>query len=90
MQATHSARDFGINDQWKVSKDWTLIRKTRDGHVEELERGVLSYDLCEDGLLLCDGSRISLRHPDGTRQELAKDQFISQILAVPVTTAAKP
>jgi len=89
MQATHSARNFGINEQWKASKDWTLIRKTKDGRAEELEKGVLSYDLCEDGsLLLCDGSRIFMRSPDGTRQELAKDQFISQVLAVPVATAA--
>lgn len=89
MQATHFARDFGINDQWKVSKAWTLIRKTKAGQIEEVEKGVLSYDLCEDGsLLLCDGSRIFLRHPDGTRQELAKDQFISQVLAMPHAEAA--
>jgi hypothetical protein len=44
----------------------------------------LNFDLCDDGsLLFTDGNRVFARTSDGTKRELAKDQFISQVMAVP-------
>ena len=69
---------------WRVSRSWTLVRKPADGGLEVMEKGVLTFDLCDDGsLLFTDGSRVVLREPDGKKQELLKDQFISQVLAIP-------
>lgn len=85
MHARRAKDLFGLNGKgWKVSRSWTLIRKPPEGELEVIEKAVLTFDIFDDGSLLCtDGSRIFLREPDGGKTELLRDQFISQVLAMP-------
>lgn len=69
--------------QWKAPRSWELIRRTEAGEIDVLERGVLTFDLCENGsVLFSDGRRIVLRAATGAKKELLKDEFISQVLSV--------
>lgn len=69
---------------WKVSRSWTLVKKSLDGRVENIADGVLTFDLCDDGsLLYTNGHRVFFRSGTGQSQELLKEQFISQVLAFP-------
>ncbi len=72
---------LGRND-WRIPRSWTLIQRSPSGENKVLEEGVLTFDLAGNGaLLVSDGSRIWRRQPDGSKQELAKAEFISQVLA---------
>ncbi|HKF20339.1 MAG TPA: hypothetical protein VKE93_02155 [Candidatus Angelobacter sp.] len=74
---------------WKVSRSWTLVKKPTTGAVESIATGVLTFDLCGDGsILYSNGNRIFARTPDGETEEILKEQFISQVLALP--TAPQP
>lgn len=69
--------------RWRPPNSWTLVQRTVDGQIRVIEKGVLTFDLVKDGsVIFSDGTRILLRHPDGSREELLKDEFISQVLAV--------
>lgn len=67
---------------WKVSRSWTLVKKSPDGRIENIADGVLTFDLCDDGsLLYTNGNRVFARSGTGQPRELLKEQFISQVLA---------
>jgi hypothetical protein len=84
LHARQAADTFSPGKEWKAGRSWTLIKRTAAGEIEVLEKGVLAFDLCEDGtVVFTDGNRIVSRTPDGNKEELAKDQFISQVLAIP-------
>jgi hypothetical protein len=85
MQAQRDAEKSAERDrEGLVAKSWELIKKTGNGELQVLERGVLSFDLCDDGaIVFTDGSRVFLRQPDGKKEKLAEDRFISQVIAVP-------
>ncbi len=69
---------------WKVSRSWTLIKKSPEGHIESIAEGVLTFDLCDDGsLLYTNGNRVFFRSGSGQTHELLKEQFISQVLFFP-------
>jgi hypothetical protein len=85
IQAQRDAQQSAERDrEGLVARSWELIRKSGGGEPEVLERGVLSFDLCDDGAIVyTDGSRVFLRQPDGKKEKLADDKFISQVIAVP-------
>jgi len=69
---------------WKVSRSWTLVKKPADSAMESIATGVLTFDLCGDGsILYSNGNRIFARTPDGETEEVLREQFISQVLALP-------
>lgn len=85
LHARQAGDIFSSGKEWKAGRSWTLIKRTAEGEVKILEKGVLTFDLCNDGtVVFTDGNRIVSRTSDGNKQELAKDQFILQVLAVPV------
>ena len=90
MQAQRDAEKSAERDrEGLVAKSWELIRKTGSGEIQVLERGVLSFDLCDDGaIVFTDGSRVFLRQPNGSKEKIAEDKFISQVIAVPSTPTA--
>jgi hypothetical protein len=85
MQAQRDAEKSSERDrEGLVAKSWELVRKSGSAEPEVLERGVLSFDVCDDGAIIyTDGSRIFARDPDGKKEKLAEDKFISQVIAVP-------
>jgi len=87
MQAQRDAE--GLFERGKdglVARTWELLKKPAAGEaqIQILERGVLSFDIRGDGsIVYTDGSRIFLLDAARAKTLLAKDQFISQVLAVP-------
>jgi len=90
MQAQRDAEKAADRDrEGLVSKKWELVRKSGDAEPQVVHRGVLSFDLCADGsIVFTDGARIFRLQPDGSKEMLGKDQFISQVLALPVDLQA--
>jgi hypothetical protein len=82
--ATHAPGAFlNPHKQWKVPRSWELVRRTETGEIEVLDRGVLTFDLLENGsVLFSDGHRIVLRDENGAKKELLKDEFISQVVSL--------
>ena len=85
---SHALRPQGnliaSGNDWKTPKSWTLIKRTAQGEITVLEKGVLTFDLFPNGaILFSDGKRVMLRDVQGVRKELLKDEFISQVLAFP-------
>jgi len=71
----------GPNKDWIAPRSWSLVRKTNAGEIEVLEKGVFTFDLAENGIVLfTDGKRVVQRNKDGAKKELLRDQFISQVL----------
>jgi hypothetical protein len=87
MQAQREAQLVpGRDREGLVAKNWELLKKSPAGEAEVLQRGVLSFDLCGDGTIVyTNGSSIALVNPDGEKEDLGKDQFISQVLVIPAT-----
>lgn len=69
---------------WKVSRPWTLIKKSPNGQIEDIAGGVFTFDLCDDGsLLYTNGNQVFFRSAGSQPQEVLKNQFISQVLSFP-------
>lgn len=85
MQAQQEAAHVSERDrEGLVARSWELIKKSPGGELQVMEKGVLSFDLCDDGsIVFTDGSHIYLLRPDGKKEELVKDSFISQVVALP-------
>jgi hypothetical protein len=85
MQAQRDAEGlFEREKDGLVAKTWELVKKPPQGDPQVLERGVLSFDICGDGsILYTDGSRIFFLRAGGSKETLGKDEFISQVLALP-------
>ncbi|HEY1860804.1 MAG TPA: hypothetical protein VGG61_10640 [Gemmataceae bacterium] len=65
-----------------VPKSWELIRRKEDKE-EVIAKGVLCYDLFEDGsVLYSNGGAIYRAHHQGSVERLAKDALIEQVVAV--------
>jgi len=66
-----------------VPKNWELVRQRPDGSLETIARGVLSFDLYEDGgVLYSNGSAVYRLRPEGQTERLAKDSLIEQVVAL--------
>lgn len=69
-----------------VPKNWELVRHANGGTSDVIARGVLSFDLCDDGsVLFSNGSAVQHCSSDGNVQVLAKDAFIQQVIAISAT-----
>lgn len=84
MQAQRDAEHSAQRDrEGLVARSWELVKKPVSGDLQLIARGVLSFDLCEDGsIVFTDGSHVHLLQPDGKKDELVQDQLISQVIAV--------
>ena len=67
-----------------VPKSWELIRRRKDSNAEEVvAKGVLCYDLYQDGsVLYSNGGGIYRVDLKGSTERLAKDALIEQVVAV--------
>jgi hypothetical protein len=66
-----------------VPKNWELVRQRPGGSVETIARGVLSFDLYDDGgVLYSNGSAVYRLGPEGKTERLAKDSLIEQVVAL--------
>lgn len=66
-----------------VPKTWELIRQKPDGSVDSIAKGVLSFDLYDDGsVLYSNGSAVYRLSPQGKTDRLAKDSLIEQVVAL--------
>ncbi len=85
MQAQREAQNVpGRDREGLVARSWELVKKSAGGELEVIEKGVLSFDLCDDGsVVFTDGSHVYLLQPGGKKEQLLKDQFISQVIALP-------
>lgn len=65
-----------------VPSSWELIR-SRDGSGQEvLAKGVLSYDLCGDGVVYSNGSTVTHRFGSGDVSQLATGRMIERVVSV--------
>jgi hypothetical protein len=66
-----------------VPKNWELVRQQPDGATEIIAKGVLSFDLYDDGgVLYSNGSAVYRLGPDAKTERLAKDSLIEQVVAL--------
>jgi len=66
-------------DEGCIPADWVLMRRTVDGHFEEVHKGVADYDFDGDALVYTDGRRI-IRLEGGKREVLHKAVFIPRVV----------
>lgn len=64
-----------------VPDTWQLVRRAESGEETILARRVVSYDVCDDGIVYTDGSMISLRRKNGEVTEIGRDRFIERVVA---------
>ena len=85
MQAQQDAAHTPERDrEGLVTRSWELMKKAPGGELQVIEKGVLSFDLCENGsIVFTNGSQVYLLQRDGTKEALLKDSFISQVVALP-------
>jgi len=93
MVSAQNAQQPGEEAPDLVPRSWELVRRTPDGQEEVLAKGVLAYDLVEDGsLVYSNGSAIFLRRPDGQRERLVVERLIERVVwldsATPPRTSA--
>jgi hypothetical protein len=62
-----------------VPSDWELVRINASG-TECCARGVASFDVCDDDLVYTNGSSIYRLSRDGSKQRMAKGQYIEKIM----------
>lgn len=67
-----------------IGPDWKLVRRGVDGAETIVAERVLHFDLCPQGVLYTNGSRVWLLAPDGTTMRLATGQIIERVAALPV------
>lgn len=80
---TRKAMGRSNKEQALVGSDWKLIRRSADGTETVLADRVVHFDLCDDGgILLTNGSRVTLLAPDGTKTELARGKLIERVAIV--------
>jgi hypothetical protein len=74
-----------------VPSSWELCRKSVDGSLEVLAKGVLSFDLEPGGsVVYSNGTAIYRRTADGQIATLHKDAMIEQVIAVAADVADNP
>ena len=70
------------DDKSLVSSSAQLIRRLPSGQEEVLAKGVFTYDLCTDSsVLYSDGGTVYRLEKAGSRLQLAKSEFIEQVVA---------
>jgi len=81
IQAEQSAEADDAADL--VPSSWQLARRVSGGDEEILAHGVLAYDVAPDGTVVySNGNVITLRHPDGRKEQLLKERLIEQVALV--------
>ncbi len=62
-----------------VPKTWRLLKRDTKGNDTTIAEGVLSFDLCESGIVYTDGRRVKFLDNSGNTQTLAKGEMIEHI-----------
>ena len=65
-----------------VPSSWALVRRDDRGTEETIATGVLSFDLCRDGLLFSDGTSVSRRSPSSELTRLTTGRLIERVVAL--------
>jgi hypothetical protein len=66
-----------------VPASWKLVRRRSGAAIEEVASGILSFDLCDDGTIVCsNGSSVDVIAPDGKRETVWKGEMIEQVVAL--------
>jgi hypothetical protein len=86
IDAEQTARD-AVKDPGEppsvVPRTWELVARRTDGNVETFAKGVVSFDVAEDGAVIYStGSAIYRRDPSGSRQRLIQATGIEQVVAL--------
>lgn len=82
-QAARESADRGEDAPDLVPQSWQLVRQTGSGEQTVLARGVLAFDLAEDGsLVYTNGNAIWRMGDDGKKERLCVDRQIEQVVAV--------
>jgi hypothetical protein len=82
-KAAQRAREGGDEAPALVPPSWTLVSRKASGELEELAKGILSFDLCDDGsVVLSNGSTVDHLAPDGKRTTLCRGELIEQVVAL--------
>lgn len=64
-----------------IPRSFELRCLRADGEDRLIRKGVLSYRLCDEGVLYSNGSYVLLRRPDGSEEKLIKADKVTFILA---------
>jgi hypothetical protein len=62
-----------------VPKTWRLLKRDPSGKDTTLAEGVLSFDLCDAGIVYTDGRRVKFLDNNGETQTLAKGELIEHV-----------
>lgn len=82
VSATKDAKTKGDGEEGLVPKQWELVRRL-GGSEEVLGRGVLSFDLGSDGLLVyTNGRTVFALDNKGVKRTLAEGKMIRQVTAL--------
>jgi hypothetical protein len=82
-KAAQRAREGSDEAPALVPPSWTLVRKRPGAELEELAKGVLSFDLCDDGsVVFSNGSSVEHLAPNGKRTTLCRGELIEQVVAL--------
>jgi hypothetical protein len=66
-----------------VPASWKLVRRQTGGEIEEVASGILSFDLGDDGTIVCsNGSAVDVIGADGKRATSWKGEMIEQVVAL--------
>ena len=66
-----------------VPPTWQLVKRAGDDTETVLAKGVLSYDVADDGsIVYTNGSAVYHRAPDGTVTELCRGKMIEHVSVV--------
>ncbi len=64
----------------QVSPAWELVRRSSEGAIEVVARGVFAYDVTDDGTVLwTDGSRIRIQRPGAAAEDLVSDHLVHDV-----------
>lgn len=86
LDARDAARDAEKNkdkNEGLVPSSWQLVKRSPDGTVDVVAKGVLSFDLGTDGTVVySNGNAIYRLDPSGKSERVHKGAFIEQVLWV--------
>jgi hypothetical protein len=82
-QAAREGADKGDDPPDLVPPSWQLVRRSPAGEEAVLARGVVAFDLADDGALVyTNGAAIWALGADGTKERLCVDRQVEQVVAV--------
>jgi hypothetical protein len=83
LDAENNSRSVSEKTSARVPNSWELVGQPAGGKPEVIAKGVLSFDVYDDGsILYSNGGGIYLVEANGARERLANDSMIEQVAAL--------